>query len=130
MMTACFLALPGINMAAPDMNRFVIRHVVCDLGVPESTLDALSGHWCTHFSSTADTRAGADMDEEEVAQENCWDLHTRIGCAAHASHNALKWSLVRCGSSKEVLKSSFVALSSIRNCFGSAFEFVGRWLTE
>eukprot|EP00971_Amphidinium_carterae_P150394 2981918-Amphidinium_carterae.1 len=117
-------------MAAVEGNRFVVRHIVCDLGVPESALDAVSGHWRDMFcGDTNQTFSGTGV-YEDITAENCWELHTRIGCAAHAAHNALKWSLARCRMSKEVVKSAFVAMASIRNCVGSAFEFVGIWLDE
>eukprot|EP00971_Amphidinium_carterae_P330019 6462866-Amphidinium_carterae.1 len=117
--------MPGLLMCrSGGALRFMLKHVVMDRGVSLKVARYLSGLWTNAAAAAA---AAADDDDDGVAGEDrgLMELHTYVGCAAHDSHNSLKWSLAQYYDESDVLSNIHVALEALR--VGSARAGVHLW---
>eukprot|EP00971_Amphidinium_carterae_P349797 6491230-Amphidinium_carterae.3 len=120
----CASSMPGLLMCrSGGALRFMLKHVVMDRGVSLKVARYLSGLW----TKVAAAAAADDDDDAGVAGEDRWlmEIHTYVGCAAHDSHNALKWSLAQFYDESEVLINIHVALEALR--VGAARAGVHLW---
>ena len=74
----------------------------------------------------------ADEEQDEGASYKRW-LHTwfvSVGCAAHDCHGGLKWSILSYFNDKQVLKSAFIVVESLRNGYSLIVKHLAPWISR
>ena len=56
--------------------------------------------------------------------------HTCVGCCCHDVHNALKWSVMEYVSDKNIMRSAWIVLESLRSGFSLLVSEMGSWVAR
>ena len=123
---ACAMRCPGIGMSSSQAGIVHVRHQVHDRGISHGLFGGVSGHWMSQRTADSPRSAGSSG---EAGLVELLEWHTVVGCAAHDTHNALRWAVSEFANDT-LMHQVYVAMAASRSCMMSAVSGLAAWLFE
>ena len=123
-------ALLGVALDFPMMSKFPssfgqvrIRHQVYDRAVSNGLVTAMSGFW-----NSSGEASKSDEEMEGSGQDSAWEWHAHTWCAAHDTHNALKWGHFQTFGDEMLMSNVWAGIAAYKFCCGYAIDAMHDWV--